>query len=288
MIVDAHTHFLRFATDCDPVVTDDMRRCGIDPDAWTFTPEDHLRATSAADAAIVFGLQGIRTGWHVPNDAVLEHVRRAPERLIFFAAVDPSQPGCMEELERCHRDLRCQGVKMGPVYQGVHPLDPRCYAVYSYCARHGLPVITHMATTFSSGVPLDYARPIHMDQVACDFPALKIVLAHLGHPWEAETIAVIRKQPNVYADLSALYYRPWQFHNSMRLLVEYRAEGKVLFGSDYPATATADSLTGLRGINRFCEGSGVPRIPDDIVEGIIHRDTLSLLGLSRPRKEGSA
>ena len=135
-------------------------------------------------------------------------------------------------------------MKLAPIYQGVHPLDPRYRHIYAYCQKHGLPILIHMATTFSSGTPLEYARPAHMDQVAMDFPELRLVLAHLGHPWEGETIAVIRRNANVYADLSALYYRPWQFYNSMRLLVEYRAEHKVLFGSDFPFTTTADSLAG--------------------------------------------
>ena len=35
-------------------------------------------------------------------------------------------------------------------------------------------------------------------------PNLVFVMAHLGHPWEGETLAVIRKHPNVWADCSAL------------------------------------------------------------------------------------
>jgi len=284
MIVDVHTHFFDFDADCAPQVSADMRRCGIDPTGWRFTPEEHLTATAAADVTVVFGLRARCTGWHVPNETVARHVQRAPERLIFFAAIDLGLPDFMTELEYCHQELHCQGVKLGPIYQGVHPLDPRAYEVYRYCAHHGLPIITHMATTFSSGVPLDYARPIHMDQVACDFPALPIVLAHLGHPWEAETIAVIRKQPNLFADLSALFYRPWQFYNTMRLVVEYMAEGKVLFGSDFPATTTAGSLAGVQGVNTVLANSGLPPVPETVIDEIIHRDTLALLAI-RPQYE---
>jgi len=169
----------------------------------------------------------------------------------------------------------------------VHPLDPRYRAIYAYCQKHGLPILTHMATTFSSGTPLDYARPAHMDQVAIDFPELKIVLAHLGHPWEGETIAAIRRNANLFDDISALYYRPWQFYNSMRLLAEYRADAKVLFGSDFPFTTTGDSIAALRRINDVLGQSGLPRVPDELVEGIIHRDALTLLGLQDPRKGGT-
>jgi predicted TIM-barrel fold metal-dependent hydrolase len=142
-----------------------------------------------------------------------------------------------------------------------------------------------MATTFSSGTPLEHARPAHMVQVALDFPDLKIVLAHLGHPWEGETIAVVRRNSNLYADLSALYYRPWQFYNSMRLLVEYHAEAKVLFGSDFPFTTTEDSLQAVRNLNAVLGRSGLPSVPESVVEEIIHRDALSLLGLSHPRNQ---
>jgi uncharacterized protein len=282
MIVDIHTHFFDARLHMAPQAYADLARTGFDSAKWQFSPEQHLEATRPADVAVVFGLRAAATGWLVSNDAVAEHVRRAPERLVFFASIDPAEPDFMEELHRSHQDLACQGVKLSPIYQGVHPLDKRYYEIYRYCQRHGLPVVTHMATTFASGTPLDYARPAYMDQVSVDFPDLKIVLAHLGHPWEGEAIAVIRKQPNVFADLSALYYRPWQFYNSMRLVVEYHTEGKVLFGSDYPATHTADSIAGVRNVNRVLGQSGLPEIPQELVEEIIHRDAIRCLAIPGP------
>jgi uncharacterized protein len=284
MIVDVHTHVFDPETDFGPRLRADLARCGVEPAAWGNVQERHLAATRAADVAVVFGLQASATGWHVANEKVAAHVRRAPERLIFFGSVDPRRPEYLEELQRCHKELGCQGLKLAPIYQGVHPLDQRYCDLYTYCERHGLPILIHMATTFSSGTPLDYARPAHMDQVAVDFPDLKIVMAHMGHPWEGETISVIRRNANVYADISALYYRPWQFYNSMRLLVEYRAEHKVLFGSDFPFTTTEDSLRGVRNLNSVLGSSGLPPVPGEVLEGIIHRDALALLGLKHPKE----
>jgi predicted TIM-barrel fold metal-dependent hydrolase len=282
MIVDVHTHFLDLSRHCGPQVAADMARAHIDPARWQFGPEDHLRATSAADYVVVFGMRAAKTGWRVPNDDVAAYVSTHPERLVCFAAIDPGEPDCMAELERCHQDLGCRGVKLAPIYQGTHPHDPRCREIYVYCERHALPIVIHMAATFSSGVPIEYARPAHMDTIATEFPDLKIVIAHMGHPWEAETIACVRKQPNLYADCSALYYRPWQFYNTMRLLVEYGAQEKVLFGSDFPATTTADSIAGVRGVNAVLAQSGLPQIPADVIEQIIHRDSLSILGIPQP------
>jgi len=282
MIVDIHTHFFDQARHWGPQVLADCERCGISPELWKFTAEDHLRETAAADYAVVFGLRGAKTGWQIPNEVVAQHVARAPERLLFFTSIDPTEPDFMQQLERDHQDLGARGIKISPVYQGVHPHDPRYYEIFAYAQKHRLPILTHMATTFSSGVPLDWARPAHMDQVAIDFPDLPIIMAHLGHPWEGECIAAIRKQPNLYSDISALYYRPWQFYNSMRLAVEYGATGKILFGSDYPATTTGGTLENFRRMNHVLGTSGLPPVPAEIIESIINRDSLALLGIPKP------
>ncbi len=283
MIVDIHTHFFSPDTDLGPKLQRNMAVCQVDPAAWGHVGERHLETTQAADVAVVFGLQASETDWNIPNDEVARHVARAPHRLLFFTSIDPAQPDYMDELERTHRDLGAVGVKLAPLYQNVHPQDARYYDIYRYCSKHGLPILFHAGTSFVSGTPLDYSRPIHFDAIAVDFPELRMVLAHLGHPWEGETIAVIRRHPHVYADLSALYYRPWQCYNSMRLLVEYRTAHKVLFGSDFPFATTAGSLEGVRGVNTILGASGLPSIPEEVIEGIINRDALALLGLPDPR-----
>jgi predicted TIM-barrel fold metal-dependent hydrolase len=282
MIVDIHTHVFNPVSDFGPQLRADMQRCGIDPSVWGDVNARHLDATKDADVAVVFGLQASATGWNIPNEAVAAHVSCAANRLLFFASIDPLKPDFMEELEKCHQQLGAVGVKLAPLYQNIHPADPRYYEIYRYCTKHGLPVLFHAGTSFVGGTLLDYSRPVHFDAIAVDFPDLRMVLAHLGHPWEGETIAVIRRHANVYADISALYYRPWQFYNSMRLLVEYRATEKVLFGSDFPFTTTQDSLKGVRGINEILGKSGLPAVPGEVIESIIHRNSLELLGLPNP------
>jgi predicted TIM-barrel fold metal-dependent hydrolase len=243
------------------------------------TSESHLAATAAVDRAVVFGMRALLSGMNVSNDTVKEQADKAPDRLVFFTSIDPTETGFMEELERTHRDLGAKGIKLGPIYQGVHPTDDRYRLIYSYAQKHSLPILIHMATTFSSGAPLDYGNPIHMDEIAIDFPELKLVLAHLGHPWVGECIAVIRRNRNVYADISALYYRPWQFYNSMRLLLEYGTSHKVFFGSDYPFTLPGESVTNVRNLNHIAQKTGLPEIPSEVIEEIIHRDSFGILGI---------
>ncbi|WP_153799013.1 amidohydrolase family protein [Foetidibacter luteolus] len=283
MIVDIHTHVFDAAQDFGPPLLADMQRCGVQPAVWGDVAARHLETTKAADVAVVFGIRAMRTGWHIPNEAVAKHVALAPERLVFFASIDPAENGFMEELEKCHQQWGASGVKLAPLYQDVHPQDKRYYEIYNYCEKHGLPILFHAGTSFVGGTRLDYSRPVHFDAVAVDFPELRMILAHLGHPWEGETIAVIRRHAHVYADISALYYRPWQFYNSMRLLTEYKAAGKVLFGSDFPFTTTGDSLANVRNLNHATGNSGLPQVPAELIEEIINRDALKLLGIPHPK-----
>ena len=97
-----------------------------------------------------------------------------------------------------------------------------------------------------------------------------MIIAHLGHPWVAETLVLIRKHPHVYSDISALHYRPWQFYNSLILAKEYGVLDKILFGSDYPFTTPEAQIEGLRNINHFAEGTNLPvRLTEEQIEGLI-------------------
>ena len=120
---------------------------------------------------------------------------------------------------------------------------------------NGLPIMFHQGTTFPRKAPLKYANPVLLEEIALRFPDLKMIIAHLGHPWEAETIVLIRKQPNVFSDISGLFYRPWQFYNSLRLAVEYGVVDKLLFGTDYPVATFEETVEGLHHV--------VPAFPRD-------------------------
>ena len=90
---------------------------------------------------------------------------------------------------------------------------------------------------------------------------------------------MIRKHPNVYADISALHYRPFQFHHSLMLVQEYGVWDKLLFGSDYPFTTVNATINDLRKMNAMLEGTALPRLDVAQIETLIHRNALALLGL---------
>jgi predicted TIM-barrel fold metal-dependent hydrolase len=278
VIIDVHSHVWRYPDHIDESFMDGLRlaRPGVKIDI-TVDFEPFMEAMAPCARTICFGLRGLQTGLHVPNEHIAQFVARAPEKLIGFMSIDPNEPEWRDDFDRSHRELRLKGVKLGPIYAGFDPRDPKLDPLYAGCVKHNLPVLIHVGTSFVRFGPLEWSRPILIDTVARRFPDLKIIMAHLGHPWEGETIAVIRKHPNVYADVSALHYRPWQFYHSMMLAQEYGAMGKLLFGSDYPFTTPAASIEGLRAINRFCAGTSLPRLREQEIEDLIQRDSLRLL-----------
>jgi len=277
MIIDMHTHLIDYETEIGDKIKSDIARC-FKKNLWLYTPEDFASATSAADKIFVFGIRAQATGWFSDNDRIAKFTKKSP-RYTFVASIDPLDEDYTEQLTYVHKTLGAKMLKLGPIYQGLHPHDKKYHEIYSYCQKNNLPIITHMAATFTSDIPLEYARPILMDEISCQYPDLKIILAHLGHPWEPEAIVAIRKQPNLYADVSALYYRSWQFYNTMRLLEEYGADKKVFFGSDYPATTTQESITGLRGVNNILKGTSLPTVSNETIEGIIRRNPFEALDI---------
>jgi predicted TIM-barrel fold metal-dependent hydrolase len=239
--------------------------------------EPFLEDMAPFDRVIVFGLKGRRCGYWVPDEYVADFVSKAPEKLVGFAGCDPTQPEHMEELRHGIERLGLRGVKMGPIYAGFDPRDALCDPVYRYCQENNLPVLFHTGTTFNHAAPLEYGRPWLWDEVAMRYPGLRIVLAHCGHPFCEECLVVIRKHPNLYADISALYYRPWQFYNMLVAAQEYRVVHKLLFGTDYPFAKAQDSIEGLKNVNRVIGESGLPRIAQTTIDEILHRDSAGIL-----------
>ena len=231
------------------------------------------------EKVVLFGMKARLNGYWVPDEYVAAFIARAPGKLYGFAGCDPTQPRYMEELKHGIERLHLSGVKMGPMYAGFDPRDLRCEPVYAYCQERGLPIMMHSGTTYNSKAPLKYSRPWLWDDVAIHRPELRIVLAHVGHPFCEECLVVIRKHPNLYADISALYYRPWQFYNMLIAAQEYKVTHKLLFGTDYPFAKGKESIEGLQNINEMLAGTALPRVSNDTIDEILNRDSFTLLGI---------
>lgn len=240
-------------------------------------PDVVHEAMRDVDKAIVFSLRYKDSiGIDGDDEVTARAVAKYPDKLIGFAAVDPRRPDYMDLLVHAIEDLKLKGVKFGPIYNGVSLLDPRLEPVYEYLQRHNLPLTMHMGTTYGRNAPINYGRPLDVDTIAMRYPDLKMVMAHMGHPWYEECIVVARKQPNVYCEVSALYYRPWQFYNILICAQEYliTERDKIFWGTDFPFTQVGESIEGLRRINDQVEGTRLPRVAGETIERIIHSNPL--------------
>jgi len=119
-----------------------------------------------------------------------------------------------------------------------------------------------------------------IDEVAREFPSLRIVVSHMGYPWVDETIVLLAKHPNVYADVAGLLRHPWISYNGLMAAYEYGVMDKLLFGSDFPYLSPAECIEALYSINQSI-GVNVKAIPREKLRGIVERDALRLLGIER-------
>ena len=293
MIVDVHTHL---PTHRDTVPesdhsTENIMRSG-DSVTMTYSIPDYLEAMGPVDKAIAFGIEprpwdhdrqliqgtgDLQAEGMNHNDVAAELHRAAPDKVIPFMGLHPMDPGMNDEYDRAVDDLGLKGIKLAPNNQEFDPLGEDAFRLYARLEEDGLPIVFHQGTSPMSDAAIRYAYPLDMDQIAIAFPELRIVMAHLGHPWQTDCLAVVRKHPNVWADVSAKFYRPYSFWNGMRLFYEWGVTEKILFASDWPVTVPQENIDALRELPRFARDHNLPEIPEAEIEGIINRDALEIL-----------
>jgi predicted TIM-barrel fold metal-dependent hydrolase len=272
---DVHTHIWAPEHVTDEFMSDLLR-------AWPAAVDlradcdAHAEHAAAVDRSVVLAFDAEYAGFMVPDEFVAEYVRRDERRLIGFSSVDPLRRNVREKLARATEELGLRGVKLAPTYQGFDPLGSEAYAMYEEIAERALPVMWHQGTTFVRKAILAYALPRQIDDVAIRFPEMPIVIAHLGHPWVDECIAVVRKHPRVFADVSALIARPVQFRNALISAGEYGCGDKLLFGTDWPFSRTPDTVAVLEA---WRDDPEAPEVLRATVAGILTRDPLEAIGL---------
>ncbi len=281
MIIDVHSHAWRYPEHFGDDFVEQATRAKADGKLDLAVRYDAYRKAATGDTrTIVFGGKARRAGLWVDDQYIADYVAAHPDTLVGFMALDPTQDGWQREMLNGHKELGLRGIKLLPMYAGFRPDDELLDPLWTYASENNLPVLLHTGTTFISQAQLECTLPRHLDPVGIRFPDVKIIMAHLGHPYEGECVAVIRKHANIYADISALHYRPFQFFHSLMLVQEYGVWEKLLFGSDYPFTTVRATIDGMRALNRMVEGTNLPRLDTDAMESLIHRDSFSLLGLA--------
>lgn len=182
---------------------------------------------------------GITSAWYGPggalvsNDFVADAVARSGGRLKGLASVNLYQPmDAVRELRRRVKDDGFIGLRVLPWLWNLPPNDRRYYPLYAECCELGVPFCTQAGHT-GPLCPSEPGRPIpYLDEVALDFPELKIIAGHIGYPWTEEMIALATKYPQVYIDTSA--YKPSRYPEVLVKYMQGNGRKKVLFGTNYP------------------------------------------------------
>jgi uncharacterized protein len=192
-------------------------------------------------ACVAFMVDSVRWGAPVSNDEIFELAAEESDTLIPFASIDPHRgPEGVALARRLIDEFDVRGFKFHPSLQHFFPDDRMAYPLYEVIAERGLPALFHTGQTAvgqgqrgGGGIRLKYSNPVHLDDVAADFPDMPIIMAHPSVPWQDEALSVAVHKPQVYIDLSGWspkYFPPQLVHYANTLLKD-----KVLFGTDYPA-----------------------------------------------------
>ena len=190
-------------------------------------------------AAVCFMVDTVRWGGPVSNDEILRLAAEHDDVLIPFVSIDPHRPDAAGEARRLIAEHAVRGFKFHPSLQAFFPDDRLAYPLYEVIAEHRLPAVFHTGQTAvgsglrgGGGVLIKYSNPIHLDEVAADFPDMQVIMAHPSVPWQDEALSVALHKPNVWIDLSG--WSPKYFPPQLVRYANSLLQDKVMFGSDFP------------------------------------------------------
>lgn len=281
-VIDFHTHPFR-PRDLAPATVKFIRRISPAVREHGERLEDPLYAAErlaeqGVERAVLLAEHCPRTSGNVRTETVIELSRRSDGFFLPFASIDPLTDGDPANLLRHYLDLGpIRGLKLYPSYQFFYPDDPIAYPLYEVCQEHGLPVLFHIGSSVIPGTRMKYCDPIHLDDLAVDFPELVVVMAHGGRGYWYDACAFLAAHHrNFYIDVTGLVPN--------RLLDHFptleRVANKVVFGSDWPAMprSVAANVAVIRGLGLSARA----------VDDILYRNAARLLRLETPHKGGIA
>jgi predicted TIM-barrel fold metal-dependent hydrolase len=262
MIVDCHTHVRSF---------DEIGA------------SEHLAAAETADACVVLACPDGPV--EEANRGLCEYIKRHSDRMVGFAVADPTAERIDERSLRGRTEkVGLQGIVLYCSLSGFHPTHSRAMAFYELVCDAGLPVFFHNGShALSAQAVLEYAQPYLLDEVARACPDLKMVIGNMGVPFVDQTLSMVSKHENVYADLTIRPSKVWQTYNMVVAAYERSVMDKLVFGSGFPLGNAGECIETLLGFNTLLGDTKLPAVPRGCIRNVIERDTLELLGIEHER-----
>jgi predicted TIM-barrel fold metal-dependent hydrolase len=224
-----------------------------------------LKETGITYAVILAEVAPLTTG--IVTNETVEEFCKGKDELIPFCTLNPnvnSEIGVSLEALCIKRGFK--GVKLYPTYNHFYPNDYRLYPLYDTAQRLNIPVLFHTGSSIFKNSRIKYGNPILLDDVAVDFPELKIIMAHGGRgAWYDEAMLMARLHPHIYIEVSGL---------PPKKLLDYypdmdRFADKFIFGTDWPGVDAKKNIDDLKRLN----------ISEDAKAKILSRNAKKLLNL---------
>nr|WP_242833535.1 amidohydrolase family protein [Desulfosporosinus youngiae] len=245
-----------------PVGYEDYIKHYNDPGAF----EELLTSEGVDYACVLAELSHITTG--VCTNEQVRDFCRGRSRLIPFCDINPYiYTNLGDELRNKVENEGFRGVKLYPSYQHYYLNEQRMYPLYQAAQDLDIPVLIHTGSSVFKGSRMKYGDPLHLDDVAVDFPKLKLVMAHSGRGfWYDKAFFLSRLHANVYMEISGL--------PPAKLLTYFpelaRNTDKVIFGSDWPGMPRIK-----QNMDTICK---LP-LPSEGIEDMLGGNAAKLLGL---------
>lgn len=205
------------------------------------------------------------------NNFVAKYSSADPKRLIPCGSIHPRHTTNVKaDMNQIIR-LGIRMIKVHPPHQLLYPNDylngvSELEVIYKLAEQHGIPVMFHTGTSIFPGARNKFGDPIYVDDVAVDFPKLKILLAHGGRPlWMDTAFFLVRRHPNVYLDISGI---------PPQALLEYfprlqEISSKTVFGTDWPGPGVPEIKHNLDAFRRL-------PLPEAAKEQILSKTALTI------------
>jgi predicted TIM-barrel fold metal-dependent hydrolase len=195
--------------------------------------------------------------------------------------IDPTQDRIDEKALSLHaQKLNLRGFVLYCSLAGFHPVHSRAMRFYEAVQEMGLPIFFHNSShALNAAAVLDYAQPYLLDEVARTLPELKIVIGNMGVPFVEQTLSMVSKHENVYADLTIRPSKVWQTYNIVVAAYERNVMNKLVFGSGFPLGNPGQCIETLLGFNMLLADMKLPTVPRGSIRNVIERDSLELLGI---------
>lgn len=225
------------------------------------------------------------------NKKLAKYVGRHTDKMVGFAAVEPDKDRAILKNPKSIEDkLGFKGAVLHCSARGFHPTHTSAMRFYESAQELGLPVFFHNSGhALGPEAVLEYAQPYLLDEIARGFPELKMIIGSMGIPFIEQTLSMVARHRNVYADLTINPRNIWQTYNIVVAAYEHGIMNKLLFGSGFPSSNAGHCIETLLGFNMRLADTNLPTVPRGSIRNIIERDTLRLLGIRehgiKPREQ---